>query len=220
MSTKKSIQLFTLLAASLLATACGSKSESTQSSAARSSSRVTASSGSKKMASSASASAKATAASRSTQSEQASSGAAQGASSSSSAIAQEKPKTESGQSAQTDASQLNLEAIATGDFSSLAGTWVNSKGASLTIDAHGVVTSLGDGYVVHPWTFDANTGIISAGVTERVSRTGFGIIVFPAGKIAVDQDGRPVTEYMRADDRDHIQVGQSLVADDERYYKQ
>lgn len=83
MSTKKSIQLFTLLAASLLATACGSKSESTQSSST-SSSQVTAKSSNKTAKSSTAASSKASTGNSSTSTEQSRSSATQATSSPSS----------------------------------------------------------------------------------------------------------------------------------------
>lgn len=229
MSTKKSIQLFTLLAASLLATACGSKSESVQSSVATSSSRVTASSSSKKLESSTSASSKATAPNGSTKTEQASSSAAQGASSSSSAIAQDKPKTESNQAVQTPVSQLNPEAIAKGDFSTLAGTWTNGRGESVTFDSKGFVSYAGQGGQVDPelvmsspLVLDTSTTILSAGLHHKKHGFGMALLVFPAGSViqGVHADGTRFDSGMTPDARDHIQIGQSMeMSSDGRFYK-
>lgn len=226
MSTKKSIQVFTLLAASLLATACASQSETTQSSST-SSSQVTVKSSRKPSKSSTPTSAKATVGSSTTMTEQSRSSANQATSSSSSAISQENSNTATPQATATAAvSQLNPEAIARGDFSTLAGTWVNGKGESLVFDQSGFV-SLGnndpDLVLSTPLALNPNDGVLTGGFHHKKHGFGMALLVFPAGKMVktFDQHGKEVETPVAPDDRDHIQIGQSLSLDAaDRYYKQ
>lgn len=219
MSMKKSIQLFTLFSASLLLTACGSEVKPVEPSPSKHSRQVTVPSSSK----TATSSSQSSASSDSVRPAPSSNKTTQPSSSPSSAIVQEAPKTESSQALKTtDVSQLNLTAMMQGDFSSLAGTWVNGKGQSVTIDSHGVVTSFDASHEVSPWTINPDTGMISANVWLKPGGAGVGIKVLPAGKAAVvrDHNGNSIVVEMTLDERDHIEIGQDWAKPDERYYRQ
>ena len=77
-------------------------------------------------------------------------------------------------------SSLDMQAIASGDFSSMAGTWQDAKGNSYTFDASGIesdVAKLETGDYSGP---DEN-GIYRAGIRWK-NQTGAAFLIIPAGK--------------------------------------
>ena len=106
------------------------------------------------------------------------------------ADSQETSDTGSKQNSETEASKgeketaptssLDMKAIASGDFSSMIGTWQDAKGNSYTFDASGIesdVAKLETGDYSGP---DEN-GIFRAGIRWK-NQTGAAFLIIPAGK--------------------------------------
>lgn len=226
MFIKKSLQVFTLLAAALLATACDSGMMSTGSAPMTSDSQTLSSSTSEKGGNGTQASSQVSVDDQTTRVEEPSSSSSQGSGTPSSAIVPEKPKKDNGQESKRVASQLNAEAIAQGDLATLAGTWVNGKGERLVFDQNGLV-AWGTGDTVPqltvPFSLNPDDGVLTGALYDREKNFGVAVMVFPAGKMVktVDQHGKEIETPVALDDRDHIQVGQAISLDlADRYYKQ
>ena len=108
-------------------------------------------------------------------------------------------------------SGMDLDAIAGGNYSSIAGTWRNGKGQTLTFDANGLV---GNGTITRV-SRDGQT--VSIGVSSGWS--GFGIMVVPVGQEnpGYAQLGRP---SVGDKGRERLYAGQQLISsEDEVYYR-
>ena len=89
-------------------------------------------------------------------------------------------ETSKGEKETASTSSLDMKAIASGDFSSMIGTWQDAKGNSYTFDASGIesdVAKLETGDYSGP---DEN-GIYRAGIRWK-NQTGAAFLIIPAGK--------------------------------------
>lgn len=119
-------------------------------------------------------------------------------------------------SAETLTSVVDLDAIARGDFSSIAGTWKNGQGKSFTFTSDGLQSEFAEEKIV---VIESKRYETSAVVTIGFEVNGepeggaIGIVIYPAGV---------KTAYGEADERDHLQAGHSVQREEaqERYYKQ
>lgn len=115
--------------------------------------------------------------------------------------------------------QLDAVAIANGDFTSLAGTWVNSLGESVVFDQNGLVAHGNASLVMEDGlALDTRNGVLSGSLRETATGFGAGMFVVPAGEVLWTVDGEPVD--MPRDSRDYIEIGHSLATEAERYYRQ
>ncbi|MGT2828097.1 DUF6287 domain-containing protein [Streptococcus himalayensis] len=135
MKNKVMVSMFTLASISILLTACGQKTEKQSSSSSSTVEQSTKTSESK-----ASKSKTATKSEMKDSATKASSDTATPAEKMPSASASQE-KTEEASSAPTSSeSTIDLNALVNGDFSSIAGTWQNDVGSSITFDANGVTS--------------------------------------------------------------------------------
>lgn len=117
---------------------------------------------------------------------------------------EEKPSTQQEQ-AQPKSQEIDAQAIQSGDFSSLVGTWRNGFGQEFTFDKNGLVNS-GNIDKVRL----GNDGSINFSV--RSGNTGFGMSVYPAGTTMkwVDSDSS----------KNRLIAGQSVPTNSEQvFYK-
>ena len=108
-----------------------------------------------------------------------------------------------------DKSSMNLDAIKNGDYSSIAGTWKNGKGITLTFDKNGLVSDtekLGTPRVERDlFTIGVSTG-----------NSGYSIILLPAGKKFTMGPGEDPSNHSV----DRIWAGQGSSGDpNEFFYK-
>lgn len=75
---------------------------------------------------------------------------------------------------------MSLEAISNGDFSSIAGTWSNAQGQTMTFDDQGLV----EGGIVSNVNVSPVTGLTMIGVGSSDGIGGFVITLIPAGQVA------------------------------------
>lgn len=90
-------------------------------------------------------------------------------------------ETSKGEKESASTSSLDMKAIASGDFSSMIGTWQDAKGNSYTFDASGIesdAAKLETGDYSGP---DEN-GIYRAGIRWK-NQTGAAFLIIPAGKV-------------------------------------
>ena len=119
-------------------------------------------------------------------------------------ITEEKPSTQQEQ-AQPKSQEIDAQAIQSGDFSSLVGTWRNGFGQEFTFDRNGLVNSGNIDKVSL-----GNDGSINFSV--RSGNTGFGMSVYPAGTTMkwVDSDAS----------KNRLIAGQSVPTNSEQvFYK-
>ena len=109
--------------------------------------------------------------------------------------------------------KMDLQAIAAGDFSSVAGTWRKADGQTLVFDANGLVDD--QSYVrVH----SIRDGVLDAGLVPKNPAPGGGALVFiPAGVPASTIGSvQPADESDQT--RDRIWGGQQAMFEDEHFY--
>ncbi|HFI0344873.1 TPA: DUF6287 domain-containing protein [Streptococcus suis] len=75
---------------------------------------------------------------------------------------------------------MSLEAISNGDFSSIAGTWSNAQGQTMTFDDQGLV----EGGIVSNVNVSPVSGLTMIGVGSSDGIGGFVITLIPAGQVA------------------------------------
>ncbi|HFU3708103.1 TPA: DUF6287 domain-containing protein [Streptococcus suis] len=75
---------------------------------------------------------------------------------------------------------MSLEAISNGDFSSIAGTWSNAQGQTMTFDDQGLV----EGGIVSNVNVSPVSGLTMIGVGSSDGIGGFLITLIPAGQVA------------------------------------
>lgn len=113
---------------------------------------------------------------------------------------------------QTTSSTINAGNLANGDFSTIAGTWSNDLGESVTVDSNGKtsISSQSESYLITSNTLEGNVffGTIYNPNSEYGSAA---FIVIPAGT-ANPHSGEAVTT-------DTILIGQSGDADQHPYYR-
>lgn len=112
----------------------------------------------------------------------------------------------------TTASSISVENIANGDFSTIAGTWSNDLGESVTVDSNGQANVSGDSdpYSVVSGTIEGN--VFFGGIFNPIYEVGgAAFIVIPAGT-ANPYSGEVVTV-------DTIVIGQSGDANQHPYYR-
>ena len=117
---------------------------------------------------------------------------------------EEKPSTQQEQ-AHSKSQEIDAQAIQSGDFSSLVGTWRNGLGQEFTFDKNGLVNS---GNIEKVSL--GNDGSINFSV--RTGNTGFGMIIYPAGTTMkwVDSDSS----------KNRLIAGQSVPTNSEQvFYK-
>lgn len=123
--------------------------------------------------------------------------------------------------ASSSTSSMNLDEIASGNFASLAGTWQNGKGSSMSFDANGLVTVNGQNVAGKEiiQNFKLDNGSVFAGVYYTESKVGgYELGFIPAGA-PLPKQLQYTTDTVDTS-RDIIYAGQSPVADSsELYYR-
>lgn len=102
-------------------------------------------------------------------------------------------------------SQVNLEAIVVGDYSSLAGTWTNANGVQMIFDGQNISTVDRDGQR-HDGDYLSNLsiadGLLGGSISNVDAKTGAVFMVIPAGT--------PSRHYGKVYDTDVICIGHSV----------
>lgn len=102
-------------------------------------------------------------------------------SSSSTSVSTTEAQTSQAAVPQMESQGMNLEQIAGGDFSSIAGIWKDGTGKEMTFDASGYV---GENTVTRVSADGLKDGILTFGVNSKDGVGGFAISLIPAGKVA------------------------------------
>lgn len=92
-----------------------------------------------------------------------------------------------------ETSQMNLEAIQQGDFSSIAGKWKNGEGREVEIDSEGKINQR---EFINLSYYSMKNGAMQVGVNAIVegTGTGYGLLLIPKGNVQPDMtiDGKTV----------------------------
>ena len=102
---------------------------------------------------------------------------------------------------ETQTSSLNGKQLSSGDYSSIAGTWTNSRGEFVTISPDGTVQN-GSGYTYHLYSGHLNNGNFSGTIASDIDSAAFW---------AIPGTGNG--------DSDHLVIGQSDDAENYPFYR-
>ncbi len=124
-----------------------------------------------------------------------------------------KPETKKEASAQKG---INIVEIQNGDYSSLAGTWRNSKGTTLVFDKNGLVDEYSEIFTVKP---EKDGTVLRLGVRTKSGMGGFFILVIPAGAEAPEvNNGNGTKSPAQSDNsRDRLYAGQDYSGKPEHF---
>ena len=112
----------------------------------------------------------------------------------------ETTKEKTGEETQASSS-INGKQLSSGDFSSIAGTWTNSRGEFVTISPDGTVQN-GSGYTYHLYSGHLNNGNFSGTIASDIDSAAFW---------AIPGTGNG--------DSDHLVIGQSDDAENYPFYR-
>ena len=112
----------------------------------------------------------------------------------------EPTKEKTGEETQSSSS-FNGKQLSSGDYSSIAGTWTNSRGEFVTISPDGTVQN-GSGYTYHLYSGHLNNGNFSGTIASDIDSAAFG---------AIPGTGNG--------DSDHLVIGQSDDAENYPFYR-
>ena len=112
----------------------------------------------------------------------------------------ETTKEKTGEETQTSSS-FNGKQLSSGDYSSIAGTWTNSRGEFVTISPDGTVQN-GSGYTYHLYSGHLNNGNFSGTIASDIDSAAFW---------AIPGTGNG--------DSDHLVIGQSDDAENYPFYR-
>ncbi len=112
----------------------------------------------------------------------------------------ETTKEKTGEETQSSSS-LNGKQLSSGDYSSIAGTWTNSRGEFVTISPDGTVQN-GSGYTYHLYSGHLNNGNFSGTIASDIDSAAFW---------AIPGTGNG--------DSDHLVIGQSDDAENYPFYR-
>ena len=102
---------------------------------------------------------------------------------------------------ETQSSSFNGKQLSSGDYSSIAGTWTNSRGEFVTISPDGTVQN-GSGYTYHLYSGHLNNGNFSGTIASDIDSAAFW---------AIPGTGNG--------DSDHLVIGQSDDAENYPFYR-
>lgn len=213
LSSQKKLLLLTLLTSVTTLTACGQKeAQAVPSSKASAAAKVT----SKPSSTAAASSAKATRATEAQSQEEPAEISSEAVS-----VSETNPDTETAPEEVTALpTTFNLNALSSGDYSSIAGTWANAKGQVFTVTAEGVL------YFGETFDEKAHHKIEQAGL-NNYGRVGGSLGFYEdgerAGGATISMVPAGVANILDAvGDIDHIEIGQSVTAGypEEQYFRQ
>ena len=118
----------------------------------------------------------------------------------SSGVVSEPTKEKTGEETQSSSS-FNGKQLSSGDYSSIAGTWTNSRGEFVTISPDGTVQN-GSGYTYHLYSGHLNNGNFSGTIASDIDSAAFW---------AIPGTGNG--------DSDHLVIGQSDDAENYPFYR-
>ncbi|WP_455439966.1 DUF6287 domain-containing protein [Streptococcus salivarius] len=113
----------------------------------------------------------------------------------------EPTKEKTGEETQSSSSSFNGKQLSSGDYSSIAGTWTNSRGEFVTISPDGTVQN-GSGYTYHLYSGHLNNGNFSGTIASDIDSAAFW---------AIPGTGNG--------DSDHLVIGQSDDAENYPFYR-